>query len=115
MMDCTSFQYLSSDDWQETRSASRRTKGIRCSRPAAGAPAQAAFEEFFSTEGLFIKQFMTETGKEGWRPVLGADPAKLDPWVKVLGQARNFVPKFIATDPVPERITDCLIEYTVDD
>lgn len=30
-----------------------------------------------------------------------------------MGQARNFVPQFVATDPVPYRIVDCLIDYTV--
>lgn len=29
------------------------------------------------------------------------------------GQARNFVPRFVATDPAPWRIVDCLVDYTV--
>lgn len=30
-----------------------------------------------------------------------------------LGQARNFTPQFVATDPCPFRIVDCLFDYTV--
>lgn len=30
-----------------------------------------------------------------------------------LGDARNFVPQFVATDPVPYRIVDCEFDYTV--
>jgi len=32
---------------------------------------------------------------------------------QMLGQARNFTPQFVATDPVPWAITDCLIDYRV--
>lgn len=32
---------------------------------------------------------------------------------QMLGQARNFTPRFIATDPVPFPITDCLIDFRV--
>ncbi len=49
----------------------------------------AAFEEWLSTKHLFDRQFMTETGKEGWQKTYGADPAKLESWVGGLGQARN--------------------------
>lgn len=31
----------------------------------------------------------------------------------ILGQGRNFTPRFVATDPIPWPITDCLIDYTV--
>ncbi len=49
----------------------------------------AAFEEWLGTKHLFDRQFMTETGKEGWQKTYGADPAKLESWVGGLGQARN--------------------------
>ncbi len=32
---------------------------------------------------------------------------------QMLGQSRNFSPQFIATDPVPFAITDCLIDVQV--
>lgn len=49
----------------------------------------AAYEEYLSTRGLFNRQFLTETGKEGFSKTYGADPAKLETWVGGLGQARN--------------------------
>lgn len=52
-------------------------------------------------------------GPERWAPIgAGGDyDARVD-WTR-LGDARNFVPRFVATDPVPYRIVDCLIDYRV--
>lgn len=34
-------------------------------------------------------------------------------WTQVCGWARNVVPRFVATDPVPWRIVDCIMSYSV--
>ncbi len=68
-------QDLTHDAWGEAGSMQKKTN--------------AAFEDWLGTKHLFDRQFLTETGKEGWQKTYGADPAKLETWVSGLGQARN--------------------------
>jgi hypothetical protein len=52
-------------------------------------------------------------GNERWvgEGAIGAFDTRVR-WTR-LGQSRNFVPRFTATDPVPHRLVDCLISFTV--
>ncbi len=49
----------------------------------------AAYEKWFAQKGIFNKQFLTETGKDGWERTFGADPSKIEPYVQGLGKSRN--------------------------
>lgn len=68
-------QTLTDDAWGK---AGEMQKGVN-----------SAFEQWLGTKRLFDQRFMTETGREGWERTFGADPAKIEPYVKGLGASRN--------------------------
>jgi len=49
----------------------------------------APFTKWLGTKKLFDQRFLTETGREGWERTVGADPAKIEPYVAGLGKSRN--------------------------
>ena len=52
-------------------------------------------------------------GSERWSSIgaIGTFDTRVR-WTRC-GQARNFTPRFTASDPVPYRIVDCLVDFTV--